>query len=60
MSSIFAPGYRPSLVPARCWGRSTVKESVVGSNIEFEEHGEHELKGVPGKWRLFALTDKCA
>jgi hypothetical protein len=26
---------------------------VAGSGIEFEDKGEHELKGVPGSWRLF-------
>jgi pimeloyl-ACP methyl ester carboxylesterase len=35
----------------------TVKDLVAGSGIEFEERGEHELKGVPGKWRLYAVTD---
>lgn len=30
---------------------------VVGSSIEFEDRGEHELKGVPGTWRLFAVVD---
>ncbi len=34
---------------------STVKDLVVGSGIEFEERGEHELKGVPGTWRIFAV-----
>ena len=33
----------------------TVKDLVVGSGIEFEDRGEHELKGVPGTWRLFAV-----
>jgi class 3 adenylate cyclase len=33
----------------------TVKDLVVGSGIEFSERGEHELKGVPGTWRLFAV-----
>jgi class 3 adenylate cyclase len=28
---------------------------VAGSGIEFEDKGEHELKGVPGTWRLFAV-----
>jgi class 3 adenylate cyclase len=28
---------------------------VAGSGVEFEDRGEHELKGVPGKWRLFAV-----
>jgi len=35
---------------------STVKDLVVGSPIAFEERGAHELKGVPGEWRLFAVT----
>jgi len=33
----------------------TVKDLVVGSGIEFSERGEHELKGVPGSWKLFAV-----
>ncbi len=36
---------------------STVKDLVAGSGIEFEERGEHELKGVPGTWRLYAVVD---
>jgi class 3 adenylate cyclase len=28
---------------------------VTGSGIEFEDRGEHELKGVPGTWKLFAV-----
>jgi class 3 adenylate cyclase len=28
---------------------------VVGSDIGFVDRGEHELKGVPGTWRLFAV-----
>ena len=34
---------------------STVKDLVVGSGIDFEERGAHELRGVPGEWRLFAV-----
>ncbi len=33
----------------------TVKDLVVGSGIQFGERGEHELKGVPGSWKLFAV-----
>lgn len=29
---------------------------VAGSGIAFEDRGEHELKGVPGTWKLFAVT----
>ena len=34
----------------------TVKDLVAGSGIEFEERGEHVLKGVPGQWRLYAVS----
>jgi pimeloyl-ACP methyl ester carboxylesterase len=34
----------------------TVKDLVAGSGIEFEDRGERELKGVPGKWQLFAVS----
>ena len=34
----------------------TVKDLVAGSGIEFDERGAHELKGVPGEWRLYAVT----
>ncbi len=33
----------------------TVADLVTGSGITFEERGEHELKGVPGRWGLFAV-----
>jgi class 3 adenylate cyclase len=32
---------------------ATVKDLVVGSGIEFVDRGEHQLKGVPGSWRLY-------
>jgi class 3 adenylate cyclase len=35
---------------------STVKDLVAGSGLSFESRGEHQLKGVPEPWRLFALT----
>jgi class 3 adenylate cyclase len=36
---------------------STVKDLVVGSGIEFQDRGEHDLKGVPGSWRLFSVAN---
>ena len=35
----------------------TVKDLVVGSGLEFNSRGIHELKGVPGRWEVFALAD---
>ena len=35
---------------------STVKDLVAGSGIEFEDRGEHKLKGIPEARRLFAVV----
>ena len=35
---------------------STLRDLVIGSGLEFEERGTHELKGVPGEWRIFAVA----
>jgi DNA-binding NarL/FixJ family response regulator len=39
---------------------STVRDLVAGSGIGFVERGEHALKGVPDRWRLFAVTESAA
>ncbi|HEX8131895.1 MAG TPA: response regulator [Actinomycetes bacterium] len=36
---------------------STVKDLVAGSGIGFQDLGGHALKGVPGRWRVFAVAD---
>lgn len=36
---------------------STVRELVVGAGFKFEDRGERELKGVPGAWNLYALSE---
>jgi class 3 adenylate cyclase len=33
----------------------TVTDLVVGSGLEFDDRGEHDLKGVPGRWQVFAV-----
>ena len=35
---------------------STLRDLVIGSGIEFADRGEHELKGVPGAWRLYTVA----
>jgi len=42
--------------PSEVLVSSTVKDLVVGSGIAFEERGAHELRGVPGEWRLFSVS----
>ena len=34
----------------------TVKDLVVGSPIQFADRGSHQLRGIPGEWRLFEVT----
>ncbi len=34
---------------------STVRDLAVGSGQVLTDRGEHELKGVPGRWRIFAV-----
>jgi class 3 adenylate cyclase/pimeloyl-ACP methyl ester carboxylesterase len=40
--------------PSEVLVSSTVKDLVAGSGLSFADRGEHELKGVPGSWRLYA------
>jgi class 3 adenylate cyclase len=35
---------------------SQTVDLVAGSGLEFEDRGDHVLKGVPGAWRVFAAT----
>ena len=34
---------------------NTVKDLVAGAGIDFEPRGQHQLKGVPGEWTLYAV-----
>ena len=34
---------------------STVKDLVAGSDLAFRDRGAHDLKGIPGKWQLYAV-----
>jgi pimeloyl-ACP methyl ester carboxylesterase len=43
--------------PGEVLASSTVKDLVAGSGLEFEDRGSHELKGVPGEWRLYAVSN---
>jgi class 3 adenylate cyclase len=41
--------------PSEVYITQTVKDLVIGSGLEFEDRGEHELKGVDGAWRLYRV-----
>jgi class 3 adenylate cyclase len=42
--------------PGQVFASRTVADLILGSGLFLEDRGEHELKGVPGLWRLFAAT----
>jgi class 3 adenylate cyclase len=44
--------------PSSVWVSRTVTDLVVGSGIRFEALGDHELKGVPGTWTLYAVAEE--
>ena len=35
----------------------TVRDVAAGSALRFEDRGEHTLKGLPDRWRLYALAE---
>jgi class 3 adenylate cyclase len=35
----------------------TVVDLVAGSGLSFTDQGEHALKGIPGTWQLFTVTE---
>jgi class 3 adenylate cyclase/pimeloyl-ACP methyl ester carboxylesterase len=35
---------------------STLRDLVIGSGLEFDDRGAHQLKGVPGEWQLFSVA----
>ena len=41
--------------PSEVLVSSTVKDLVAGSGLVFDDAGEHELKGVPDRWRLYRV-----
>ena len=46
--------------PSEVLVSSTVREIVTGSRRTFDDRGEHELKGVPGRWHVHALVRENA
>ena len=41
--------------PSEVLVSQTVKDLVVGSTLAFDDRGHHELRGVPGSWRLYSV-----
>jgi class 3 adenylate cyclase len=43
--------------PAAVWVSRTVTDLVAGSGLRFTDRGNHQLKGVPETWQLYAVQD---
>ena len=46
--------------PSTVWVSRTVTDLVIGSGLHFRARGDHELKGVPGTWPLYSVTDDAS
>ena len=44
--------------PGEILASGTAYGTVMGSGLRFDWRGDHELKGVPGHWPIFALNDE--
>ena len=44
--------------PSEVLVSQTVKDLVAGSGLTFEDAGEHDLKGVPDRWRLYRVVSE--
>ncbi len=42
--------------PNEVWVSRVVTDLVAGAGLKFSERGSHELKGLPGRWDLFAAS----
>lgn len=41
--------------PGQIYVTGIVRDVVAGSDITFSDQGTHELRGLPGEWRLYAV-----
>ena len=56
ISAIWEPLCHLFSRPQEVLASATVRDLVAGSGMRFDDRGNHVLKGVPGDWRLFAVT----
>ena len=57
MAVHIASRIQAAALPGEILVSSTVKDLAVGSALRFVERGERQLKGVPDRWRLYAVAE---
>jgi class 3 adenylate cyclase/pimeloyl-ACP methyl ester carboxylesterase len=55
MAVVIAARVAAMAAPSQVLASATVRDLTAGSGLVFEDAGPHELKGVPGEWRLCAV-----
>lgn len=43
--------------PGEVWVSQTVRDVLIGAGFAYEPRGRHVLKGVPGEWELFRVSE---
>jgi class 3 adenylate cyclase len=46
--------------PSEVLVSQTVRDLVAGSGLAFEDKGDHELKGIPDRWRLYRVASESS
>jgi class 3 adenylate cyclase len=54
IATITAARIRELAQPGEVLASATVRDLTAGSGLHFDDRGVHQLKGVPGEWRVFA------
>ncbi|MGH2490435.1 MAG: adenylate/guanylate cyclase domain-containing protein [Candidatus Limnocylindria bacterium] len=56
LATIIGARIRELAGPGEVLASATVRDLTAGSGLRFDDRGVHQLKGVPGEWRLFAAS----
>jgi pimeloyl-ACP methyl ester carboxylesterase/class 3 adenylate cyclase len=56
IATIIGARIRELAQPGEVLASATVRDLTAGSGLRFEDRGVHQLKGVPGEWRVFAAS----
>ncbi|HEY3218497.1 MAG TPA: adenylate/guanylate cyclase domain-containing protein [Candidatus Limnocylindria bacterium] len=56
IATIIGARIRELAAPGEVLASATVRDLTTGSDLRFADRGAHQLKGVPGEWRVFAAS----
>ena len=56
LATVIGARIRELAAPGEVLASATVRDLTAGSGLRFDDRGVHQLKGVPGEWRVFAAS----